>query len=292
MANSAGARRRMTPPDVLEKPLENCLFKGAQFWLSKLRLPKLLLEGLAIIIFLLFNHSIFPMITDSHALPERPCTVTPQLHAVSPSLPPPPSPGRVGDKEVAVTGRGQAHPQGQGLLTAAPSPLRAPQLLQKTSSALMCEGSLMKSRLWVRDEPWSCRLSLVGAAGAALLAPSTLRDTWNAQAGLHTDQRSWSSLLSPLPSLAEPPKPSQPSTLWAGLRSCWQSIPAPGAWLGLADPAAPNPSNGENGAQESKRQTQSSWESSGLCLRTRSRWQDPTQPNSSRALVKSPSWGS
>lgn len=50
----------MTPPDVLEKPLENCLFKGAQFWLSKLRLPKLLLEALAIIIFLLFNHSIFP----------------------------------------------------------------------------------------------------------------------------------------------------------------------------------------------------------------------------------------
>lgn len=53
MAFAAGAKRQTTPPDVLEKPLENSLFKGAQFWLSKLRLPKLLLEALAIIIFLL-----------------------------------------------------------------------------------------------------------------------------------------------------------------------------------------------------------------------------------------------
>lgn len=53
MANAAGAKRQITPPDVLEKPLENSLFKRAQFWLSKLRIPKLLLEALAIIIFLL-----------------------------------------------------------------------------------------------------------------------------------------------------------------------------------------------------------------------------------------------
>lgn len=53
MVNAAGAKQQIAPPDILEKPLENSLFKGAQFWLSKLRLPKLLLEALAIIIFLL-----------------------------------------------------------------------------------------------------------------------------------------------------------------------------------------------------------------------------------------------
>lgn len=40
------------------------------------------------------------------------------------------------DKEVAVTGWGQAHSHGQGLLTAARHPLRALQLLKEYLRAL------------------------------------------------------------------------------------------------------------------------------------------------------------
>lgn len=50
MASADGAKQWITPPDILEEPLENSLLKGAQFWLPKLKLPKLLLKALAIII--------------------------------------------------------------------------------------------------------------------------------------------------------------------------------------------------------------------------------------------------
>lgn len=76
---------------------------------------------------------------------------------------------------------------------------------------------------------------------------------------------------------------------WAGVTSCPAEQPSTRS-LWLTDLAAPSPSHGENGAQEAKSQTWSSWESSGVCLRTRSHWQDPTQPSSSQALGKSPSW--